>query len=179
MLELIAHMDEFRPGLEARVWTAVPATSSEVLRHALPTDWIDAHHTRPVIDGVVAELDTEASELWASLVQARLLSSPLLRGLVHIVRRLGAASPHRFLKAMPRGWDNAYKGWCHVELIGSERRAVSIEFCDVAPYLCDPLQHWIAIEGVLRGLVAAAGEEGKAELSFTPESSLVSARVEW
>lgn len=179
MSELIAHMDEFRPGLQQRMWVHVCPETTEVLQHALPTDWIPAGRTRPVIDSVVSELGDDASELWTSLVQARLLGSPLLRGLVHVVQRLGGGSPHRFLKAMPRGWDNAYKGWGQVRLGPTEPRGATVDFDDVAPYLFEHRQHWIAIEGVIRGLVAAGGGQASVHMHFGSDTGRVTARADW
>ena len=166
MIELLAHLDEFEPGLHERVMTRVPPASAEVITQALATDWILASHTRLVIDGIVAELGPRASWLWASLVQRRLMSSPLLAGLVGVVKRLGGASPQRFLKAVPRGWDNAYKGWCTVRLIAVDTNHAEVVFEQVTSYLFEHRQHWIAIEGVLEGLVRAGGEIATVDLRF-------------
>ena len=179
MMELLAHLDEFELGLDAAVRDHVPASDLEVLDKALPTDWIRASHTRPVIDGIVAELRERAPELWSSLVTARLFPSPMLRTFVEAVVRIGGLSPTRFLKAMPRGWNNAYKDWCDPKLAGSGSRTATVEFSQVAPYLFEHRQHWIAIEGVLCGLVAAAKEEGRVVMRFFPASKLVRAEVSW
>lgn len=179
MIELIAHLDEFQPGLKGRVLARVPAADVEVLERALPTDWIPASHTRPVIDGIVAELGDRAPALWTSLVGVRLFRSPLLRGFVDTIVRLGGVSPGRFIKAMPRGWRNAYKDWCEPRVAQLKSNEAFVEFVGVAPYLFEHRQHWIAIRGVLEGLVAAAHHKGQAEIQFEPERARVLAHVAW
>lgn len=182
MIELGAHLDEFEPGLHAKVWNQLPTESAAVLDGALPTDWILASHTRLVIDGIVDQLGPRAPVLWSSLVQRRLIASPLMRGLVEVVKRLGGATPQRFLKALPRGWSNAYKGWCEVRLTGpleGEPSSAEIVFDGVAPYLFEYRQHWIAIEGVLAGLVAAGGEVSTVEMLYAPELARITANVRW
>jgi hypothetical protein len=179
MIELIAHLDELEPALRNRVLTHVSAPTISILERALATDWIRASHTREVIDGVVAELGERAPTLWASLVGARLFRSPLLRGFVDTIVRLGGLSPGRFIKAMPRGWKNAYKGWCEPRVAKLDPQRAVVEFLDVAPYLFEHRQHWIAIQGVLEGLVAAAHRNGHAELTFEPARSRITAHVDW
>jgi hypothetical protein len=179
LIELLAHMNEFQTGLYAKVRAHVPAADLEVLDKMRPTDWVAASHSRPVIDGIIAELGPRATELWVSLVGARMLRTPLLGGFFDMLVRLGGMSPARFLKSLPRGWGNAYRDWGepHVTELG-EREAL-VEFVDVAPYLFEHRQHWVAVEGVLIGLVNVANEKGEAELRYDPANQRVHATVRW
>lgn len=179
LIELLAHMNEFQAGLYAKVRSQVPAADLAVLDKMRPTDWVPASHSRPVIDGIVRELGPRATELWVSLVGARLLRTPLLGGFFDMLVRLGGMSPGRFLKSLPRGWGNAYRDWGEPQVTELVERQACFEFVDVAPYLFEHRQHWVAIEGVLIGLVNVANERGEAALSFDPDNRRVLATVRW
>jgi hypothetical protein len=179
LIELLAHMNEFQTGLYAKVRAEVPAGDLAVLDKMRPTDWVPASHSRPVIDGIIRELGPRATELWVSLVGARLLRTPLLGGFFDMLVRLGGMSPTRFLKSLPRGWGNAYRDWGEPQVTELGERQASVEFIGVAPYLFEHRQHWVAIEGVLIGLVNVANERGEAALSFDPDNARVSASVRW
>src|SRR5690606_16365096 len=122
------------------------------------------------IDGIIAELGSHASELWISLVGARMLRTPLLGGFFDMLVRLGGMSPARFIKSLPRGWGNAYRDWGDPQVSELGEREALVEFTDVSPYLFEHRQHWIAVEGVLIGLVNVANEKGEAELHYQPAS---------
>lgn len=179
LIELLAHMNEFQTGLHGKVRSHVPAADLEVLDGMRPTDWVAASHSRPVIDGIIHELGPKATELWVSLVGARMLRTPLLGGFFDMLVRLGGMSPARFIKSLPRGWGNAYRDWGEPHVTELDERQALVEFVDVAPYLFEHRQHWVAIEGVLIGLVNVANEKGEAELHFDPEHRRVRANVRW
>ena len=127
----------------------------------------------------MTELGDRAPEVWSSLVSKRLFDTPFLGGFFDMLVRLGGVSPKRFLKAFPRGWTNAYKGWGTLEVTRAEDHHVRIEFREVAPYLFEHRQHWLAIRGVLLGIVTLANEEGEVELRYAPEDARVEAIVRW
>jgi hypothetical protein len=179
LIELLAHLNEFQAGLYVRVRSHVPADDLEVLDNMRPTDWVLASHSRPVIDGIVRELGPRATELWISLTGARLLRTPLLGGFFDMLVRLGGMSPQRFIKSLPRGWGNAYRDWGEPHVTELGEREASVEFTDVAPYLFEHRQHWVAIEGVLVGLVNVANEKGTAEMHYDPVNRRVRATVRW
>jgi hypothetical protein len=179
LIELLAHMNEFQAGLYDKVRAHVPAADLAVLDNMRPTDWIDASHSRPVIDGIIRELGPRATELWISLVGARLLRTPLLGGFFDMLVRLGGLTPSRFLKSLPRGWGNAYRDWGEPQVTELGERHVAVEFIRVAPYLFEHRQHWVAVEGALLGLVNVGNEKGEAELSYDPANQRVTATVRW
>jgi hypothetical protein len=179
LIELLAHMNEFQTGLYAKVRAQVPAADLTVLDKMRPTDWVLASHSRPVIDGIIHELGPRSTELWVSLVGARLLRTPLLGGFFDMLVRLGGMSPTRFLKSLPRGWGNAYRDWGDPQVTELGERQASVEFTEVAPYLFEHRQHWVAIEGVLIGLVNVANEKGEALLTYEPDKRRVQADVRW
>jgi hypothetical protein len=179
LIELLAHMDEFQAGLYGKVRAHTPAADLEVLDKMRPTDWVLASHSRPVIDGIIHELGPRATELWVSLVGTRMLRTPLLGGFFDMLVRLGGMSPSRFIKGLPRGWGNAYRDWGEPHVTELGEREASVEFVDVAPYLFEHRQHWVAIEGVLIGLVNVANEKGEAQLHYEPANRRVRANVHW
>lgn len=179
LIELLAHMNEFQTGLYAKVRSHVPAEDLAVLDSMRPTDWVAASHSRPVIDGIIAELGSHAIELWVSLVGARMLRTPLLGGFFDMLVRLGGMSPARFIKSLPRGWGNAYRDWGDPQVSELGEREALVEFVDVSPYLFEHRQHWIAVEGVLIGLVNVANEKGEAVLDHDPHHRRVRATVRW
>jgi hypothetical protein len=179
LIELLAHMNEFQTGLYAKVRSHVPAEDLEVLDKMRPTDWVAASHSRPVIDGIIRELGPRATELWVSLVGTRMLRTPLLGGFFDMLVRLGGMSPTRFIKSLPRGWGNAYRDWGEPHVTELGEREAAVEFVDVAPYLFEHRQHWVAIEGVLIGLVNVANEKGGAEIHYDPANRRVRATVRW
>lgn len=179
LIELLAHMNEFQTGLYAKVRAHVPAADLAVLDNMRPTDWVLASHSRPVIDGICRELGPHATELWISLVGTRMLRTPLLGGFFDMLVRLGGMSPSRFLKSLPRGWGNAYRDWGDPQVTELSERSASVDFIGVAPYLFEHRQHWVAIEGVLIGLVNVANEKGEAVLTYDPDNARVQAVVRW
>jgi hypothetical protein len=179
MAELVKHLDEYEPGLEAKVRARTPTESMQAIDRALPTDWILASHTRSLIEAIMAELGSDSPRLWSSLVGRRLFRSPMLRGFIDTIVRLGGLSPVRFLKSLPRGWPAAYKDWCEPQVVTTADRKATVYFRDVAPYLLEHRQHWVAIEGVLMGLVAAAHEQATVTMSYRTDESLVIADVRW
>ena len=84
-----------------------------------------------------------------------------------------------FLKSLPRGWGNAYRDWGDPQVTEIGEREATVDFIGVAPYLFEHRQHWVAIEGVLIGLVNVANEKGDAQLSYDPENARVNASVKW
>lgn len=179
LIELLAHMNEFEAGLLQRVRTHVPDEDLEILDHMRPTDWIPASRSRAVIDGIIAELGPRATRLWVSLVGARMVRTPLLGGFFDMLVRLGGMSPERFIKSLPRGWGNAYRDWGEPEVVEMGEAHARIEFTAVAPYLFEHRQHWIAVEGVLLGLIDVGNRKGEAELEFDPDAHRVEAHVRW
>ena len=180
MKDSLEFLDDFRPGFEATIRARVPDESLAAIDDALPTDWIPGPHTRAVIDAVVEELGRdEAPTLWRELVSRKMIRSPLIRGLVQTVSALGGQSPKTLLKALPRGWRNAYRDFGRPKIVSSNRGEMDLVFEGVPAYLFHYRQHWVAIEGVLLGLVKTGGGEGRVSLRFEPEERSVYALVTW
>ncbi len=180
MKDSIAFLAEFEDGFERKIAARLDPAVLEAIDRALPTDWLPGPITRQVVDAVVEEVgEARAPELWSELMQRRLIKSPMLRGLIDVLNRIGGTSPKTFLKALPRGWANAYRDFGEPEIVRSEAREAEVVWRGVPDYLFEHRQHWIAVRGALRGLVKAGGGDGDITLSFDPAAHEVRGHVSW
>lgn len=180
MKDSIAFLAEFEEGFERKIAARLDPAVLETIDRALPTDWLPGPITRQVVDAVVEEVgEHRAPELWSELMQRRLIKSPMLRGLIDVLNRIGGTSPKTFLKALPRGWANAYRDFGEPEIVRTEAREAEVVWRGVPDYLFEHRQHWIAVRGALRGLVKAGGGDGDITLSFDPQAHEVRGHVSW
>lgn len=180
MKDSIEFLAEFEEGFERRIRARLDPRVWDAIERALPTDWLPGPITRQVVDAVVEELGPErAPELWSELMHRRLIKSPMLRGLIEVLNRIGGTSPRTFLKALPRGWANAYRDFGVPEIASSSSNAATVIWREVPDYLFEHRQHWIAVRGALQGLVKAGGAEGQLQLTFLPESHEVRGELVW
>lgn len=180
MKDSIAFLAEFAEGFDAKIAARLDPGVLAAIDRALPTDWLPGPITRQVVDAVVEELgEQRAPELWCELMHRRLVKSPMLRGLIEVLNRIGGTSPRTFLKALPRGWANAYRDFGQPEILSSEAHHAEVVWRSVPDYLFVHRQHWIAVQGALKGLVKAGGAEGRVALSFDPDAHEVRGDLSW
>ena len=180
MKDSIEFLAEFEDGFDAKIRARLDPRVWDAIDHALPTDWLPGPITRQVVDAVVEELGPErAPELWSELMHRRLIKAPMLRGLIEVLNRIGGTSPRTFLKALPRGWANAYRDFGVPEIAASSQNGATVIWRDVPDYLFEHRQHWIAVRGALQGLVKAGGAEGQCTLTFVPDAHEVHGELSW
>lgn len=178
--ESLVFLDEFAEGLAPRVRARMAPESLAIIEGALPMDWLDAPHTREVIDAVIAELgEARAPELWRELMVHRLVQSPLLKGIIGLLNRINGQSPWTMMKALPRGWGNAYRDFGIPSLDRRGPGDVQVTWEAIPDYLFEHRQHWVAIRGVLEGLVMSGGQSGEVTLAFEPDQRVIRAQVRW
>ncbi len=175
-------MDDFEPGLEARVRQALPAWVRDAIDGAAATNWLPIATTRHLIDTVFTILGPErAPNLWRHFALHNFVRTPLLRTFIESMLRLAGLSPHTFIARIVRAWDTTYRDFGRLTLEPVQRpRHMVLTLRDLPSAFMDEHNYFAAIGGALAGFIAIAGVDPACPSpAVDPSTRTVRYEFEW
>ena len=178
--DTLEFLDAHRPELARTMEVELDPETLCTIREALPMDWISASMSRGLIEVIVTALGSaEGTHVWRDLVTYTLRHSSVIGPLISVATTVGLAAPWSFVKQVPRGWENTYRGYGVPEVVRTGDHAARVTWRGVPSYLFDHPVHYVAIRGALIGVVELSGHTTTAEFSMRREEQAVEAALEW
>ncbi len=179
--DMLAVIDEFEAGLEAKLRAKAPAEALARVEEAATTAYLPTRITSQVVLAAVDLVGRErAVKLWRFFFVRRYGRSPILRAIVTGALRLFGISPASLYRQVQRNWHTTYRNMCVPSVYFPEENRVVIHLRDVHPEILEEYPDYLlALQGGLEGMTGMAGADGTSTMRIDKDAREVEIEITW
>ncbi|RMG99031.1 MAG: hypothetical protein D6705_04380 [Deltaproteobacteria bacterium] len=179
--DMLAVIDEFEPGLEAKLRAKAPPEALARVEEAASTAYLPTRVTSQVVLAAVDLVGKErAVKLWRFFFVRRYGRSPILRAIVSGALRLFGISPASLYRQVQRNWHTTYRNMCVPSVYLPDANRAVVHLRDVHPEILEEYPDYLlALQGGLEGMTEMAGADGASTMTIDRDAREVQIEITW
>ncbi len=179
--ELLRALDEYEPGLAAKVRAKTSAEALDAVEGAASTAFLPTGLVAEILLPLIETVGKDrAIDLWRFFLVRRYAGTPLLRPIILGAFRLFGLSPASVFRQLPRAWHLLYRNLAIPSVFFPDERRAVIHLRDVHPEVLEEYPDlMLSLQGGLEGVTELAGADGTSTMRIDKDARVVEILITW